>query len=135
MTHNTQTAIRHISEDRLQSDIWVRAWTEYPEARRHMWAVPNGFYMTASDARIARATGLLPGVWDLHLFWYGHFYIFENKVGNNQLTVDRIVNGKKHFGQKEWGELMVAHGAKSYVIRSEEQFFTIFDKIIRPYGK
>ena len=83
------------SEDKLQGALWSWAWNTYPERRHQMWAVPNGLHLTGRAASIAKATGLLSGVWDLHVFNRGKFHIIETKIGNSQLTVDRIVNGKK----------------------------------------
>lgn len=121
-----------ISEDRLQAEIWTKAWNEYPEARRCMWAVPNGFKLPPRLANIAKATGLLSGVWDLHLYWRHQLYVFEQKIDNNQLTVDRIIKGKKIYGQKEWGEIMRREGAITFIIRDIDEFFIHYDKIIRP---
>lgn len=128
-----------LSEDQLQAQIWQKAWNEYPEARRCMWAVPNsaiGKIMTFKDqmqANKLKATGLLDGVWDLHLFWKSHLYLFELKVGNNHLTYDHIDNKNKiHHGQKQWGEIMRSQGAITHVVWSVEEFFTIYHPIIRP---
>lgn len=82
------------------------------------------------EAMKMKATGTLEGVWDLHCFYQGQFHIIEMKVGNNQLTIDRVIKGKKHFGQKEWGELMAQHGAKKYVCRTLEQFQEVIDNKI-----
>lgn len=124
------------SEDQLQAKFWEYCWNNYPQARKCMWAVPNsaiGELLTKKDAiRIStlKATGLLSGVWDLHMFWHGKFHIIESKVGNNQLTVDRIINGKKVYGQKEWGELMASHGATRHIYRTLEEGIAIFESII-----
>lgn len=109
-----------ISEDLLQSRIWQKAWNEFPQSRRCMWAVPNGYKLSAPQAMKARATGLLSGVWDLHLFWKGQLYLFELKVGRNNLTDN----------QKEWGETMIQQGATCYVVRTVDEFFDIFTRII-----
>lgn len=120
----------HQSEDQIQADFWARAWNEYPHARRHMWAVPNGLRLSAPAAQLAKATGLLSGVWDLHLFWHGTLHIIETKRPGQSLTVDRIVNGKKVYGQKEWGEMMAAHGAIRHIYHSVEEGLAIFESIV-----
>lgn len=120
----------HQSEDQIQADFWARAWNEYPHARRHMWAVPNGLRLSAPAAQLAKATGLLSGVWDLHLFWHGTLHIIETKRPGQALTVDRVVNGKKVYGQKEWGEMMAAHGAIRHIYHSVEEGLEIFESIV-----
>lgn len=126
-----------VTEDQLQAAFWKECWNNYPHARRCMWAVPNtsvGRIITLKDqiqVNLLKSTGLLEGVWDLHLLWYNTFHIFETKVGNNQLTVDRIDSkGKKHYGQKEWGELMAAHGAVRHIYRSLEDGVVMFEAIV-----
>ena len=76
--------------------------------------------------------GLLSGVWDLHCFYLGKYHIIETKVGDNQLTRDRVVNGKKVYGQKEWGELMAAHGAIRHIYRTLEEGQKVFISIFSP---
>lgn len=120
----------HPSEDQIQADFWARAWNEYPHARRHMWAVPNGLRLSAPAAQLAKATGLLSGVWDLHLFWHGTLHIIETKRPGQALTVDRVVNGKKVYGQKEWGEMMAAHGAIRHIYYDVEEGLAIFESIV-----
>lgn len=117
----------------MQADCvtWFRNKYRAGGLNRLLWAVPNGGQRTDRDARVLKATGLLAGVWDLHLFYKGKLIIFELKVGKNQLTVDRIApNGSKLYGQKEWGELMLANGATCFVIRSIEQFQAACIKVI-----
>ena len=118
------------SEDQLQAAAWILAWNEYPALRRHIWHVPNGGSRNAIEAAKLKATGQLAGVWDWHCFYQNKFYIIEFKVGNNQLTVDRVDSkGKKHFGQKEWGELMVTNGATAFVVRSIDDVKKVLDLI------
>lgn len=110
-----------VTEDQLQAIFWEWAWNTYPQFRRHMWAVCNGLPLPPILANKAKSTGLLAGVWDLHVFYKGKFHIIETKIGNNQLTIDRVVKGKKVFGQKEWGELMAEHGAIRHIYRTLEE--------------
>lgn len=118
-----------ISEGRLQQQFWEWAWNTYPQFRRQMWAVPNGLKLNRVQSNIAKATGTLAGVWDIHVLNHGTFHIIETKVGNNQLSVDRIVNNKKVFGQKEWGELMARHGAVRHIYRTLEEGKEIYKSI------
>lgn len=119
-----------MSEDQLQAKFWEYCWNNFPQARRHMWSVPNGLRLHHIVAAKAKATGLLSGVWDLHIFWHGKYHIIETKLPGQSLTVDRIVNGKKVYGQKEWGELMASHGAVRHIYTTLEQGIEIFKEII-----
>ena len=114
------------SEEQLQATFWKWAWNTHHIARRCMWAVPNsaiGIIVSRKDiiqAEKMKATGLLKGVWDLHLFWKGRFYIIETKFGSNGLSDD----------QKEWGDLMASHGAVRHIYRTLEEGVKIFESII-----
>jgi hypothetical protein len=118
-----------LSEDQLQAALWMWAWNEYPQFRRLMWAVPNGLQLPPVLAMKAKATGLLSGVWDLHCFYNGQLSIIETKIKNNQLTRDRIINGKKVYGQFEWGELMAQHGANRYIYRTLDEGKAVYKSI------
>lgn len=120
------------TEDQLQAAFWLHTWNNYPQLRHHMWAVPNGLHLAPVHAAKAKATGLLSGVWDLHLFWKGTLHIIESKLPGQQLTRDRVVNGKKVYGQYEWGELMAAHGAVRHIYHTLEEGIKIIESIFLP---
>ena len=115
-----------MTEDQLQAALWKWAWNAYPQYRKHMWAVTNS---GIANPNRAKAMGLLSGVWDLHVFYRNSYHIIETKVGINQLTTDRVVNGKKVYGQKEWGELMAEHGATRHIYRSLEEGKQVYESI------
>lgn len=115
-----------MTEDQLQAAFYQWAWQTHPEHRKQMWAVTNSGLVNPMKAK---AMGLLSGVWDLHCFNLGQYHIIETKVGDNQLTVDRVINGKKVYGQKEWGDLMVSHGAIRHIYRTLEEGQAIFKSI------
>lgn len=121
-----------MTEDQIQAEFWKRAWNEFPELTHHMWAIPNGLPLSAPTAARAKATGLLEGVWDIHIFFRNRFYILETKRPGENLTVDRIDprTHRKHFGQKEWGERMVSHGATAFVYRTVEEGLDIIRNIL-----
>jgi len=123
------------NEDQLQAQLYQWYWNAYPEHRRKMWAVPNGAERNPVQAALLKATGLLSGVWDLHAYYQGKFHIIETKFGNGQLTVDRIVNGKKVYGQKEWGEIMAAEGATRHIYRTLPEGQAIIATIFGKPGK
>ena len=132
-----------MTEDQLQAAFWEKTWNNYPQARKNMWAVPNAGNRNPVEASKLKATGMLSSVWDLHLFWHGKFHIIETKVGDNQLTVDRMMKVpgsnpprfKKVYGQKEWGELMASHGAIRHIYRTLEEGIAIFESItgLKPF--
>jgi hypothetical protein len=111
------------SEDNLQGKVWTRLWTEYPFLRRRVWHVANQRADRKEASRV-QAMGVLSGVWDLHMYFKKQYVIFECKTKDGRLSRDRIVKGRKIFGQQEWGEIMSEEGAWCYVFRSEEEFFT-----------
>lgn len=100
----TQPQIK--SEAQLQALLWKIAWNEFPQSRGHIWAIPNGAKRSMYERTVSKATGTLAGVWDLHCFYKGVFYIFELKYGKNKLSPDQIA-----FGDK-----MISSGAKFLVI-------------------
>ena len=73
-----------MTEDQFQAELFAWAWNAFPHARRHFWAVPNGaWFANKIIAKKMQATGVVAGVWDIHLYWLRTFYIFELKVGAN----------------------------------------------------
>lgn len=115
-----------VTEDQLQAQLWKWAWNTHPKARKCMWAVPNaaiGQIVSKKDmiqSQKMESTGLLKGVWDLHLFWHGKFHIIETKFGNNGLSKE----------QKEWRDIMVYHGAIPHIYYTIEEGIKIFESII-----
>lgn len=98
------------SEAQLQAQLWKIAWNEFPKSRRHIWAIPNGAKRSQYERTVSKATGTLAGVWDLHCFYQGKFYIFELKVGKNTLSAE----------QRQYGEAMEKNGAICHVIREND---------------
>jgi hypothetical protein len=108
------------NEDLLQADCFQHAWNNHPETRRCMWHVPNGKKRTIIDAVILKAMGVLAGVHDLHFYWQSQYYIFELKVGVNQLT----------DSQEKYRDAMTSQGAIFYEIRDLETFKEILTTIL-----
>lgn len=108
-----------MTEDQFQAELFEWFWNTLPEARRCLWAVPNGGWRHAGQLKLLQATGVVAGVWDLHLFWRGQFYIFELKVGDNKLQPD----------QRKWGALMLEQGAECYEIHEAHSGRDIFKKV------
>lgn len=109
------------SEDQLQAACFQWGNNSLPVPDRGLlWAVPNGKKRSKREAMVLKATGVIPGVHDLHLWWKGILYTFELKWGSNTLTDD----------QEAWAEKIDRHGGVWYEIRSYEQFQQIFLSII-----
>lgn len=106
MNNNMLAEIKPIfrNETEFQSYIFKRIWNEVPKSRRLIWAVPNGAKRTRFEQIIAKATGVIAGVFDLHCYYKGKFYIIELKFGKNTKSKE----------QKEWEKLMIEQGAISY---------------------
>lgn len=113
-----------MTEDQLQAEFFRHVWNRYPELRRCMWAVPNGGFRNKMEAIKLKATGTLAGVWDLHLFYKGKFFIIETKVGKNTLSA----------AQKRWRDAMVLQGAVPYVYYTLEEGITIIKNILKHCG-
>lgn len=135
------------SESQLQAQFWKHVWNNYPQTHRCIWSVPNdaiGQWVTEKDmlrSNELKATGLLDGVWDLHMLWHGKYHIIETKMPGEQLTVDRDVKTKKKDihgnwiyrrarGQKEWGEIMAAQGAVRHIYHSLEEGVAVIEHIL-----
>jgi len=104
------TQSKPLTEAQLQAQLWKIAWNEFPQSRRHIWAIPNGAKRTMYEQTVSKATGTLAGVWDLHCFYKGQFYVFELKVGRNKLSDEQL----------DWGQKMSIHGANIMVLRETD---------------
>ena len=103
-----------MTEDQLQADCFKWGNNRLPiEDRKLLWAVPNGGsrkFEIIQGKRVSKegmklkATGVIPGVHDLHLFLRGKFFTFELKVNDNTLSDDQI----------EWGEKVKRNGGYVY---------------------
>ena len=109
-----------MSEDKLQAEFFQHVWNNYPQLRRCMWAVPNGGLRNKLEAFKLKATGTIAGVWDLHIFYKGKFYIIETKVGNNKLSDKQIL----------WRDVMISQGAKAFVYYNMQEGMKIIDEIL-----
>lgn len=106
--------MKHL-ESKLQ--IACVRWFRYqhPEIGRLLIHVPNGGFRNAAAAGRFKAEGVVAGVSDLVLFVPNrkyHAFFIELKVGK----------GRQSEFQKEWEELVTAHGYHYRVVRSLEEF-------------
>lgn len=101
------------SEAQLQALLWKIAWNEFPQSRGHIWAIPNGAKRSQYEQTLSKATGTLAGVWDLHCYYQGKFYIFELKFGKGKLSPEQL----------NWREKMLQSGATAYVLKESDVEF------------
>lgn len=109
--------MRHL-ESRLQSACVRWARLQYPVCRTLLFAVPNGYYTTASQARIAKAEGLVSGVADLILL---HPSCDDSYAG---LCIEmKTAKGRQSENQKIFQQAVKEQGLYYYaVVRSFEEF-------------
>lgn len=109
-----------MSENQFQAELFQWAWNSFPAIRRLLWAVPNGQYRHHQERALFQATGVIAGVYDLHLYYSGKLYCFELKVDNNSRSAAQV----------EWARLMTAQGATCYEISEKNQGREKFKSII-----
>lgn len=68
-----------------------------------------------------KAIGIVPGVFDLLLYYRNKLYAFDVKIGHDKLSEY----------QKEFGQQLINNGGEWLEIRSFEQFCAIFDEIMK----
>lgn len=108
------------SEERIQGEFFQWVWNSQIIPRGCMWAVPNGGFRDRRTANVLKATGVVSGVWDLHIFYKGKFYILETKTQNGRLSKE----------QENWLKLMQENGvAGHFIYRTLEEGKTIIKKI------
>lgn len=102
--------MRH-NESRLQAVCVRWARLQFPQCRKLLFAVPNGYKTSLSQARIAKAEGLVAGVADLlllHPSASGQYaaLCIEMKAGK----------GRQSDYQKEWQAEIERQGVYKYVV-------------------
>ena len=93
---------------------WFRYYS--PQLTRLLIAIPNGYKTTISQARIAKAEGLMPGASDLILL-YGNGRYFGLAI---EMKTEK---GRQSESQKLWQADVEKYGGYKYVIcRSLDDF-------------
>lgn len=105
---------RHIeSQIQIACVKWFRL--QYPELALNLVAIPNGYKTTLSQARIAKAEGLVAGASDL-------FFFYPAK-GYHGLAIEmKTAKGKQQPTQKAWQTAVEANGYKYIICRSFDDF-------------
>lgn len=109
--------MRHLESSLQQTCVrWARY--QYPKLRTLLFAVPNGYRTSASQARIAKSEGLVSGVADLILSYpsedgqYAILFI--------EMKTDR---GRQSENQKRFEKAINEVGIYKYeVVRSFDEF-------------
>ena len=88
--------MRHL-ESRLQAACVRWARLQFPECRKLLFAVPNGYRTSVTQARIAKEEGLVSGVADL-------LFLHPSADGNFAgLCIEfKTEKGRQSPNQKEW---------------------------------
>lgn len=106
--------MRH-DESRIQQACvrWFRYC--YPELRLNLVSIPNGYKTTISQARIAKAEGMVAGAADLFLFCPSGSY--------NGLAIEmKTPKGRQQDTQILWQQSVERQGYKYVICRSLEDF-------------
>lgn len=111
-----------MTHNQLQQKCWMYLWNTYPESRYLAWHTKNEDIPNKSETKkeyIVRrsqdkAVGLLPGVWDLVLYWKGVLFIFDIKVGKDKLSEQQI----------RFRDQVISQGGQAFVIETLEVFET-----------
>lgn len=79
-----------MTEDQFQAKCVMWFDERFPAHRQMLYAVPNGGKRDKETARVMKATGVKPGVADLHLILFEEVVFIELKVNGNTLDPEQI---------------------------------------------
>jgi hypothetical protein len=117
-----------MAHNQLQQKCWIYLWNTYPETRYSCWHTKNesipGRNETKKEYIIRvsqdKAVGLLPGVWDLTMYWKGVLYIFDIKVGKDKLSEQ----------QCRFRDATLKNGGCAFIIPDFDTFTSTIEKIM-----
>lgn len=115
-----KTTLIPLGHDQLQQKCYMYLWNTYPQTRGLCFHVVNELAPYPGETkkqhmiRVSqlKSKGLLPGVWDLLLYW-DKLIIFEIKVGADYLKPEQII----------FRDRVLKQGGKAYVIKDHFQLF------------
>jgi len=119
---NPQQPAQPESEERIQSQAFQWAWNAYPSTRGLLCYNLNNSRNRIDGAR-NRALGLQPGRADMVLYWRATATFFEFKTPT----------GTQQPVQLDWQGKVQAQGFRYHIVRSVQDFQTLFNSIMR-YG-
>lgn len=105
---------RH-DESRIQQACvnWFRY--QFPRLTRNLIAIPNGYKTSISQARIAKAEGVMAGAADL--------FLFVARGDYHGLAIEmKAKEGRQQTSQKRWQMAVEAENYKYIICRSVDEF-------------
>ena len=104
------------SELQIRCVKWFRM--QYPQYGRLLFSVPNGVKLKLTQARIAKAEGMVAGVADLLLL------VSDNIHHGLCIELKNGQKGRQSDNQREWQEAVEREGYKYVICRTEIDFRT-----------
>lgn len=109
-----------MTHNQLQQKCWQHLWNEYPASRYLCWHTKNEDIPHKNETKNEyvirrsqdKAIGLLPGVWDLVLYFKGVLHIFDIKVGKDKLSEKQL----------RFEDAIINQGGISYEINTFDTF-------------
>jgi hypothetical protein len=105
------------SELQLQSDAFLHLTNNYPPLRGRLFHVPNGGSRGSIEGMQLKAAGVVPGIADLQLMWFGRIYPVEAK----KLSQRTEPRGGCSIEQVEIHLLWAQHGVKTPVLYTSQE--------------
>lgn len=117
------------THDKLQSYCFLWLWNTHSQTRHCCFAALNELPPYPGESKKqyairiskAKATGLVPGVFDLLFYWKGVLYCFDIKVGKDKLSI-----AQEHFAFK-----ITEQGGKCYTISNFNTFVEWVNQILK----
>lgn len=126
-----------LSHDQLHSKCFLWLWNTHPELRglfhtnfndikivEHVLRAVSGKSI-GNDARKIilsqlKSIGLVPGTWDFEIFYGGHLYFIEFKVGTDKVSPEQTDNQVR----------LLREGARFFEVRTEKEFILAVQDIL-----
>lgn len=99
------------SEAKIQQEIFVWHWNNYPKERKLLFMVHNEASSRIRGARL-KGQGMVAGVSDM-------IYLNPRKITAILMEV-KNEKGRQSDSQNDWEELVTSFGFEYYVVRSVE---------------
>lgn len=114
--------MRHL-ESRLQAACVRWARLQFPVCRKLLFAVPNGYRTSVTQARIAKEEGLVSGVADLLLL-----HPSEDGTYAGLCIEFKTEKGRQSENQKAWQKAIESVGCYRYeIVRTFGQFQSLLN--------
>ena len=107
---------------------------QWPEYRGLLFAVPNGGARSKATAGKLKAEGIVAGVADLILLVPQWFTTWRGQEGCKYagLCIEmKTDKGRQSPEQKQWQEMVEAHGYRYRVCRSLDEFMSVVNEYLQ----